>query len=163
MMPNSMMRICTAELKVRTMRRYLKSLGWEEWDNCVGLRADEPRRVARMKSDTKDNNPIMPMADAGHGKQDVTSFWKDNDLDLRLPLDSNIFGNCSGCFLKGVGKLEAIAREDPKLLYWWRDIEIETGQNFKNFDRPNYSQILRNAHLQLGFDFGDSIDCFCTD
>ena len=163
MMPNSMMRICTAELKVRTMRRYLKSLGWEEWDNCVGLRADEPRRVAKIKYQSGDFSTITPMADAGHDNFDVQLFWKNHQLDLKLPLNSNIFGNCCGCFLKGVGKLEAIAREQPELLHWWRDIEKETGQTFKKYDRPNYSQILRNAHLQLGFDFGDSIDCFCTD
>ena len=30
-------------------------------------------------------------------------------------------------------------------------------------DRPDYETIKRDAHLQQAFDFGDTIDCFCTD
>lgn len=31
-LPNVVARFCTVELKVRTMHRYLKSIGWTEWD-----------------------------------------------------------------------------------------------------------------------------------
>jgi len=161
-MPNPVMRICTAELKVRTLQRYLKSLEWTEWSNCIGLRADEQRRVSRMKADIKADQPIMPMAEAGHGNEDVKSFWKSHSLDLNLPLDSNIFGNCVGCFLKGYGKLEAIAREEPHQLDWWIKQEKEAEATFVK-DRPDYETIKRDAHLQQAFDFGDSVSCFCTD
>ena len=161
-MPNPVMRICTAELKVRTLQRYLKSLEWTEWLNCIGLRADEQRRVSRMKADIKADQPIMPMADAKHDVNDVHGFWNDHPLDLSLPLNSNIFGNCVGCFLKGYGKLEAIAREEPHQLDWWIKQEKEAEATFVK-DRPDYATIKRDAHLQQAFDFGDTIDCFCTD
>ena len=53
-----------------------------------------------------------PMAEAGHTREDVMDFWNGHPLDLKLPLDSNIFGNCVGCFLKGYSKLEAIAEKE---------------------------------------------------
>ena len=37
-------------LKIKIMRDYARSLGWEHWTNAVGLRFDEPRRVARIKN-----------------------------------------------------------------------------------------------------------------
>ena len=161
-MPNPVMRICTAELKVRTMQRYLKSLEWTEWHNCIGLRADEQRRVSRIKADIKADQPIMPMADAKHDLNDVHGFWNDHPLDLSLPLNSNIFGNCVGCFLKGYGKLEAIAREEQHQMDWWIKQEKEAGATFVK-DRPDYETIKRDANLQQAFDFGDTIDCYCTD
>ena len=43
-LPNRVSRFCSSELKTRTIHRYLRSLGWTEWDSLVGIRADEPRR-----------------------------------------------------------------------------------------------------------------------
>lgn len=162
-LPNPVARICTANLKIRTLHKFLKNdLDWSDWLNCIGLRADEQRRVQRMKGDTKGESKAMPMSDSGHTREDVNSFWDGHELDLRLPLDSNIFGNCVGCFLKGYGKLEAIAREEPEQLDWWIDTEEKHAHTFRK-DRPNYASIKRHAHLQQAFDFGDTIDCFCTD
>jgi hypothetical protein len=159
-LPNPVTRICTANLKIRTMVRYIKSLGFKHFDNCVGLRADEPRRATRIKG--TDSRAVVPMYEAGHSNSDVQSFWKNHPLDLRLPLDSNIFGNCVGCFLKGYGKLEAIAREEPQQMDWWIRMESETAATFR-IDRPDYATIKRDAHKQLAFNFGDTIDCYCTD
>lgn len=36
-LPNRVARFCSSELKTRTMHRYLKSLGWIEWDSFVGI------------------------------------------------------------------------------------------------------------------------------
>lgn len=47
MLPNPVARFCTIEMKIRTQKRYLRSIGWEHWTNVVGLRADEMRRVDR--------------------------------------------------------------------------------------------------------------------
>ena len=44
--PNSFMRFCTEDLKVTTMRGFVRSLGWTHCLNPVGLRADEGKRVA---------------------------------------------------------------------------------------------------------------------
>ncbi len=36
-LPNPVSRFCTVELKVRTIHRYLKSIGWTEWDSMLGI------------------------------------------------------------------------------------------------------------------------------
>lgn len=167
-LPSPVARICTANLKVRTMHRFVeKKLGWKEWDSTIGLRADEPKRVNRLSTTKKGEFLISPMAEAGHGKEDVLNFWKDHPLDLALPLGSNIFGNCVGCYLKSYKKLEAIAREEPWQLDPWIEMESMAKEQFNapNFriDQPPFSTIKRDAHLQQAFDFGDTIDCFCTD
>ena len=157
-LPNPVARICTVNMKITTVQKYMRHV--YDWMSCIGLRADEQRRVSKLRS--RVDPPLMPMADAGHSKRDVHAFWNDHPLDLKLPHDSNIFGNCVGCFLKGYGKLEAIAREEPWQLDWWIRQEQESGATFVK-DRPDYKTIKRDAHLQQAFDFGDTIDCFCTD
>lgn len=166
-LPNPMTRFCTVELKIKTLIRYLKhELGWEDWDNCIGLRADEPRRVAKMKGDIKAENPIMPMAEAGHTLKDVTDFWKQHDFDLGLPGGDNTFGNCVGCFLKGRSKLEKIMDSNPDHFNWWRNIEKEMGSTFR-IDRPTYDQMYTQLTVQ-GRLFEDavpdeSMPCMCHD
>jgi 3'-phosphoadenosine 5'-phosphosulfate sulfotransferase (PAPS reductase)/FAD synthetase len=49
-LPNMVARFCTTELKVLAIDRYMKSLGIDEYSTVVGIRADEPRRVAKMKT-----------------------------------------------------------------------------------------------------------------
>ena len=157
-LPNPVARICTVAMKITTVKKYMGDT--VDWMSCIGLRSDEQRRVSRLRS--RINPPLMPMADAGHSNQDVRAFWNGHPLDLQLPLDSNIFGNCVGCFLKGYGKLEAIAREEPWQLDWWIRQEQESGATFVK-NRPDYKTIKQDAHKQRAFDFGDTIDCFCTD
>ena len=162
--PNPRFRICTAQMKIRTMGRYVKRhLKWDEWTNCVGLRYDEKRRYSAMKNDSNRESVVMPMYEAQHDEKTVKSFWKDHPLDLKLPLNSNAFGNCVGCFLKGRKKLEIIAQEEPWQLHWWANIEKATNDVFRQ-DRIDYATMLKHAHLQPSFDFTDeSVSCFCTD
>ena len=159
-LPNPRNRFCTGKLKIETEYKYIKSLNWDDWDKVIGLRADEPHRVSRMRN--KADNVFMPMADSEHTQNDVLEFWRNNQLDMNLPLEGNIWSNCVGCFLKGYGKLQQIYEEQPKELDWWILKEKETSKVFKK-EGPTYAMIKRNAHLQLKFDFGDTIDCFCTD
>ena len=159
-LPNPIARLCTENLKIKTIGRYCKQvLGFKQWLNVVGLRFDEPKRVARMR---QRDNAIIPMADANHSKWDVLEFWVGEEIDLNLPIKGNIYSNCVGCFLKGYKTLEAIAISQPKYLEWWSDTEEQTGNKFR-IDRPNYANIKYNAYRQLAFDFGDSVPCFCTD
>lgn len=160
-LPNPRVRLCTANLKIRTLARYLKSKGWTEWDNVIGLRADEPRRVHRIKPHNIHETILCPMYQGGATKREVKKFWDGHPLDLGLSVNSN-FGNCVGCFLKSYGLLEHIAREEPDQLKWWIETEEKTGATFRN-DRPKYSKIIEYAEKQQVFDFKDNIDCYCTD
>jgi 3'-phosphoadenosine 5'-phosphosulfate sulfotransferase (PAPS reductase)/FAD synthetase len=164
-LPNPITRFCTVELKIRTTARYVKSLGWSEYENAVGLRADEPRRVAKMKGDSKNEHVLMPIAAAGHTIDDVRAYWKSAAFDLQLPDNDNAWGNCVGCFLKGRHKLERMMQTDPDAFRWWAEQESKMGKTFR-IDRPTYSQMLVQVRVQ-GRVFeqaeDDTIPCMCTE
>lgn len=163
-LPNPVQRYCTGKLKIITNRLFLKSLKWSSWDACIGLRADEQRRVNNYHEDVKYVTHIFPMYEAGHDKNDVNAFWVKNPFDLKLPHNSNIWGNCVGCHLKGIGKLYAIAEQAPEHLQWWADQENLHQNQFRR-DRPFYKNIIQSAKNQGSFNFDDedTIPCFCTD
>lgn len=169
-LPNPVARFCTAECKIRAISRYVKEqkgLTW--WTDIIGLRADEPRRVAKLKSDS--NRDIdAPIARAGHTVKDVLAFWKSNSFDLELPYDNNSFGNCVGCFLKGTAKLIHVFEKEPEYARWWIEHEnilkthTTAAATFRK-DRPPYKQLLEMAQSQQTFDFcmDDVQECSCTD
>lgn len=123
-LPNQQARFCTIELKVRTAKRYLRSLGWEHWTNAVGLRADEPHRL--NKPPPKDRWTVWtPLADASVGRHHVSEFWEAQPFDLRLPnVRGNCWlGNCDGCFLKSEASIAAFTRDFPERAAWWERME----------------------------------------
>ena len=65
-LPNPVTRFCTSELKIKVMKRFMKNIsGYKDWYNVIGLRYDEPRRVASaMKaSDYEPWDNVLPMAE----------------------------------------------------------------------------------------------------
>lgn len=123
-LPNQQTRFCTTELKVRLAKRFLMSLGWERWTNCVGFRADEPRRL--NKPAPKERWTVWhPLAAAGIGRFDVSAFWADQPFDLRLPnVKGNCWlGNCDGCFLKSEANIAAFTRDFADRAAWWEGLE----------------------------------------
>tara|TARA_R110000868_G_C10710375_1_gene749889 strand:+ start:54 stop:854 length:801 start_codon:yes stop_codon:yes gene_type:complete len=124
-LPNIMRRFCTQQLKVLTIKRYLKTLGWTRWINTVGIRADEAHRV-KPSTDKRWTN-WFPLADAGATVKNVMSFWKSQPFDLRVKKGG---GNCDGCFLKSEATLAAMWREHPDRMQWWADQESKFGSTF---------------------------------
>lgn len=127
-LPNQQARFCTTELKIRTAKRYLRSLGWDYWTNCVGLRADEPHRL--NKPAPKDRWTVWhPLATAGVSRKHVAAFWRSQPFDLRLPnVGGNCWlGNCDGCFLKSEAHVAAFTREFPERAAWWEQMEELAG------------------------------------
>lgn len=123
-LPNQQTRFCTSELKVLTAKRYLVSVGWRQWTNCVGIRADEPHRLNKPKR--KDRWTVWaPLAAAGVGRHHVTEFWRSQPFDLRLPnVSGNCWlGNCDGCFLKSEASVAAFTRDFPDRAAWWERME----------------------------------------
>lgn len=174
-LPNPVMRLCTSELKIRTGNRYARhALGWSEWDRAVGLRADEPRRVAKMRADESAESVILPIATAGHSIDDVRAFWREQPFDLELPMDDPAFGNCDLCFLKRRAKLEKVMQSDPTRGEWWARQEERgladgtSGGRFRN-DRPTYRQMLTQISVQGRLlddaiqDEAEMLPCDCTD
>jgi 3'-phosphoadenosine 5'-phosphosulfate sulfotransferase (PAPS reductase)/FAD synthetase len=127
--PNQQARFCTAELKIRPTRDYLRSIGWDHWQAALGIRADEAGRVDRTPQRERWQR-WYPLADAGVSKRDVMAFWQRQPFDLQL---SNIggktpLGNCDGCFLKSEANIAALARDYPERHQWWQDMEDMVGE-----------------------------------
>lgn len=159
-LPNPTMRFCSQELKMRPMRDFMRSKGYDHWDSIVGIRADEPRRIAKQGEQNEKRSErwtvVMPLAEAGITEADVLAFWRQQPFDLHLkPYE----GNCTICFLKHVNKRERIAKERPDLLAWWVEQEQRTGQFFR-LNEPAYADLPNIGNL---FDGEDLIDCDCTD
>lgn len=170
-LPNPVTRFCTSELKIRTIHKYVKCLGWKhnETMDWVGIRADEQRRAAKIDRDR------TPLVAAGITKEDVGHFWRNQSFDLGLPNMNGVtmHGNCDLCFLKGAKQTYSLIEEKPERALWWAKMEtlVQTkertfgdGARFRK-DRPSYQQMHDYAKSQKTLDMFDdeSIPCFCGD
>lgn len=127
-LPNVTSRFCTQVLKVERIRAFMRSRGYESWTDYVGLRADEPRRVAKRRGASDDEvTYAMPLSDAGVTKSDVLRFWRAQPFDLEIPWSA---GNCTLCFEKRSGILLEELRRDPASAQRWRLLEERTGRTF---------------------------------
>lgn len=181
-LPNPVARFCTVELKILRAVDYMRSLGIEEHETLIGLRADEPRRLAKLRAapsgGTKGVERRAPLAQAGITKHFVGDFWRSNGFDLALPnhAGSTPWGNCDLCFLKHSATVVSLISERPRRAVWWAKQEhsitnpkIKNGGTFRN-DRPTYAQMLaftdsqRDAYGHAAAELEDGIECIgCTD
>ncbi|WP_434107661.1 phosphoadenosine phosphosulfate reductase family protein [Paraburkholderia caffeinilytica] len=173
MLPNPAARLCTINLKMRASSAYMRAQGFEEWDSVIGIRADEPRRVARMMDPARDNSngvPVLPLVRANVTKADVLAFWRAQPFDLQLDPMGDL-GNCDCCFLKARHKIVRALVAEPWRAEWWIGQEsAEHGATFRN-DRPPYRDLKREAlfyarQIPLALEDSDEdalIDCFCGD
>jgi 3'-phosphoadenosine 5'-phosphosulfate sulfotransferase (PAPS reductase)/FAD synthetase len=170
-LPNPVTRFCTIEMKIRAIHKFLKSKGWKHNENMdwVGIRADEPRRVAKIARER------LPLVTAGITAKDVGKFWSEQSFDLKLPNinGKTLHGNCDLCFLKGAGQTLSLIAEKPERAIWWARMETLVQTSDKTFgagdrfrkDRPSYKEMMNYAQQQTDF-FGmddESIACFCGD
>jgi 3'-phosphoadenosine 5'-phosphosulfate sulfotransferase (PAPS reductase)/FAD synthetase len=183
-LPNPVTRFCTIDLKIRIIHKYLRSLGLsneeEPVDMMTGIRADESRRVAKIRhrkstSESRHATMIMPLADVGVGVQDVTDFWHAQPFDLKLPTINGrtLEGNCDLCFLKGAKQIYSIIASDRSKAEWWARMERTAVQSATatsdgalfRFDRPSYQQMIDYAGQQqdLFAELDEPIECFCGD
>ena len=171
-LPNPRNKSCTAQLKIRTIKRYLHSIGITEWDAFVGIRADEPNRAKKLKGDSSKETPIAPLYLDGISKYDVSEFWKKQSFDLELPNINGTtpMGNCDLCYLKAGDKIKSIIEEKPERAVWWAKMEVlakdlgaePTGALFR-IDRPSYQKMMDFAIDQIPLFGDDSLECFCGD
>lgn len=173
-LPNPVSRFCTVELKVRTIHRYLKANGWEEWDSMLGIRADEQRRLAKIGNQDygKHEEKIAPLGQAGVTKEVVGDFWKSQPFDLGLPNHNGVtmHGNCDLCYLKRGAQILSLIQEKPERALWWARMESlglasqPQGALFRS-DRPSYASMLKFSKEQMTmFDQNEeTIACFCGD
>ena len=125
--PNVTLRACSGTLKRDRIESYARHwLGLKSWHSVIGLRADEPRRVWRMRAmncgSRTGARAVLPLADAGVREPDVLEWWKRQSFDLGIP---SYAGNCTLCMLKGRAKLIRLIRENPSLADWWIEQEAK--------------------------------------
>ncbi|MDO4641703.1 MAG: phosphoadenosine phosphosulfate reductase family protein [Neisseria sp.] len=165
-LPNPVTRFCTQELKIHPMTCYARQvLGWDTWQVAIGFRADEPRRMAKLRQQKAGFERFAPLAEMGITKEDVATFWRHQPFDLRLPNlnGTTAHGNCDLCFLKGIRKRAALIAENPQSADWWSEQEHLIGATFcKNLPDYQTLKIIAISQQDL-FDQDDRQDCFCTD
>jgi 3'-phosphoadenosine 5'-phosphosulfate sulfotransferase (PAPS reductase)/FAD synthetase len=126
-LPNQQARFCTIELKIRTGKRYLmQALGWKEWTNAIGIRADEPKRIRPETDKNKDRwFTWQPLNHANVTRHMVVEWWRKQPFDLGLEVvnGNSALGNCDGCFLKSEATLAMLARDYPDRHDWWQEME----------------------------------------
>jgi len=173
-LPNPVSRFCTVEMKVRAIHRYLKSIGWTEWDSMLGIRADEQRRLAKIGNQDygKHEEKVAPLGRVGVTKEMVGKFWESMPFDLELPNINGVtmHGNCDLCYLKGGAQILSLIKEKPERAVWWAKMEAlalasaPDGAVFRK-DRPSYAEMAKFAEQQRDmFDTQEEgIACFCGD
>lgn len=180
-LPNPITRFCTSELKIRPMHKRLRDLGWYddpgEWDQFIGIRADEQRRVSKIRArghstETMRETMCLPLADAGVTVQDVNAFWRAQpfNLDLLTVNGRTLEGNCDLCFLKPPAQRQALIAKAPERAVWWIRMESQgiserpSGARFCK-DGPTYADMAKFAAEQRDlFDpQEEAIACFCGD
>jgi 3'-phosphoadenosine 5'-phosphosulfate sulfotransferase (PAPS reductase)/FAD synthetase len=185
-LPNPVTRFCTSELKIRTMHKFLlanwHALGWDahdlEWDQMIGIRADEQRRVSKIRArghstETTKETMLMPLADAGITLVDIERFWNKQPFGLELNTFNGrtLAGNCDLCFLKPTAQVASLIAEKPERATFWIRMEAlalalaskPSGAVFRS-DRPGYAAMLANAEAQVdafGYENEEALPCFC--
>ena len=136
----------------------LKSIKIKEYATLIGIRADEPRRVAKISTQ---EDKFMPLARQGITEKDVWDFWNNNSFDLELPKQSGS-SNCDLCFLKGTKILASLIQQKPSRVEWWAKQEEKIGARFAK-DRPTYAQMGKFNDEQSQLFIDETIPCFCGD
>ena len=185
--PNPTLRMCTHFMKRDRIEAFARHrLGLKRWHAVIGLRADEQRRVLRMRAmncgSRTGAHAVLPLADAGVREADVLEWWKRQPFQLGIP---SWAGNCNACFLKGRKKLVRIIRDDPSAADWWIEQEAKvahrTGpdgracESLKRFRlAETYAELKADALASRDLfdeadpssrdgDDADSVECHCTD
>jgi 3'-phosphoadenosine 5'-phosphosulfate sulfotransferase (PAPS reductase)/FAD synthetase len=181
-LPNGFMRFCTGDLKIAIVHKYLKDQGIGTNDSpcaqMVGIRSDEPRRVAKMRGQSGADHKrpwigeyLTPLANAGVVASHIGDFWEKNSFNLNTPMynGKSFHSNCDLCFHKPVAQLVSLIREKPERAVWWVEMEEHAKQNFSKSvihfsrDHPPYAEIAKYASEQRDmFDQNEeAIACFC--
>lgn len=158
-LPNPGSPYCSSEGKFRPAREFMRSLGHDEWDALIGLRADERSRVAKLKGQKVEGGwALMPLADAGLHLGDVQAFWKAQPFTLELHAHE---GNCDLCWKKRGTKLTGLIDQVPSRADWWAEQEAATGTRWRN-DRPTYTTLGDMARRQVRLPMLDDVGEPCA-
>ena len=165
-LPSVTERICTHELKVSTIDRYLwqrHGLTRRQTRKLIGFRFDEPARWRPAVYQACEVG--YPMVEAGVTAGDVAAFWQSQPFDLGI---DSARGNCDLCYLKARPNLLATIRDEPSRADWWIDMERRRGRTFRigeSFAELRDAALAPDDTGEIGGDVdgGEALPCFCTD
>lgn len=134
----------------------------------VGIRADEPRRIAKV------GIHMCPLARAGVVSAHIKEFWENNSFDLKLPkVGQNMLSNCDLCFMKGDATLVSLIRDNPSRATWWINVENKAKESLKNKGKTfvpsfrknsiSYEEMLNYSQKQVDMFSDNTMSCFCGD
>ena len=134
--PNQKQPICTRELKLAPITKYVRNLGWYNgtYDTAIGIRFDEMDRVSSKFSE---NNLVYPLIDLKVTKKEVREFWEIQPFRLNLHEHE---GNCKWCWKKSKRKLLTLAKNTPEIFNFPMRMEQEYGNAGFNLD-PEYKRV----------------------
>lgn len=164
-LPNRMRRFCTDDLKIKAAKRYLKSIGVITYENLIGFRYDEPRRVKGFKEKFKKVKTIFPLYENKITKEMINDYWNKKPYTLEIP---HILGNCTLCFMKGTNAISAILRHYPELAdLWIKDEEMNLRKGHTYLPNVTIRQLRDNAQNNLFKDYNlenisPAFNCACT-
>jgi hypothetical protein len=139
-LPTPRHRLCTGQLKMRTMYRRLRELwglaGPNSYNVALALRADEMHRVdSAFAREIEAGVPYFPLADSGVRAEDVAAFWIAQPFQLGM---KSYEGNCRLCYMKKENAVEHLIRQRPPDADWWSGWEDRVQGRFRR-DRPSYA------------------------
>lgn len=147
--PSAVRRLCTAYMKAKVSEMVARDHDFEVYTKFLGLRADEPSRIAKMSNrDTAKKTTSAPLAQLGITKEHVERFWTEQPFTLECPAN---LGNCDLCFLKDEthlahNMLHEISDESRE---WWIKIQKKYGSFKRGTDYENlFSEAPIREHIR---------------
>lgn len=143
--PNRAKRRCTIEMKIKTARRYLRSIGMIRYTQFVGFRYDEPDRVKNYAHYWKKVDTLFPLFESKVTKRMVKEYWELKPYRLNIP---PILSNCDLCFMKGPDKVIAILTNDISKADKWIQDEEDASLNpngYTYFEKHTMRQLRDTA------------------
>lgn len=134
--PNISFPHCSRELKKRPIENFLKKIGVNEYDMALGIRLDEPKRLAPKPKIIYPLHREFPTT-----KLMVNQWWSKQPFDLRL---KDYEGNCDLCWKKSKRKILTLLLESPSRMDWWNTMELKYG---------DYIPTGQSSHRQLPITF----------
>lgn len=122
--PNQTFQTCNRELKLATMRSYLRSIGWKKGSylTAIGIRPDEMDRVSSKMNEEHLIYPLIEYTKAS--KQAISDWWDKQHFNLELQEHQ---GNCKWCWKKSKRKLLTLAVDTPEIFDFPLRMERENG------------------------------------
>ena len=142
--PNKPNPICSRDLKARTIRAYMRSLGYKKssYVTAIGIRADEIDRVSEQRIAEGLIYPLVTMQPMT--KPMINFFW--NNMPRRLQL-KGWEGNCQVCYKKSLRKLLTIARKFPERF----DFEVQIEKEFGHYVPEKRLKTLMDKGKEVNF------------